>query len=65
MQLHLIFVQVSSKVRMLSADSNAIRVCPLDLWGVRQQLLRSAFVEYTGSSQGSSSLHGLIIVFVM
>ena len=34
MQLHLLFdVQVSSKVRMLSADSNAISMCPLDLCG--------------------------------
>ena len=41
MQLHLLFdVQVSSKVRMLSADSNEIHVssCEFDL-SVRQQLV--------------------------
>ena len=31
MQLHLIFVQVSSKVRMLSADSNEIHVSSCEL----------------------------------
>ena len=69
MQLHLIFVQVSSKVRMLSADYNAIHVSSCEL----TCRSGSSLLSTTGSS--SCMGHGqrarvkkkvtLINVFVM